>query len=74
MSEGIGPGLSVAASQQRPDLVAVIDDAFVDGMALAFWSAAAFGAVVAVVVWLTYPNKASEPDQVTDTPESILPG
>ncbi len=66
VSEGIGPAFRVAETAGLPDLVAPARQAFVDGMALAFWTAAVFGVVVAAVVWLRYPKKADEPGQVVE--------
>ena len=66
VSEGIGPAFRVAETAGLPELISPAREAFVDGMALAFWAAAAFGLVIAAVVWLRYPKKADEPLQVTE--------
>ena len=66
VTEGIGPAFRVAETAGLPELINPAREAFVDGMTLAFWVAAAFGVVVAAVVWLRYPSKADEPRQVTE--------
>ena len=66
VTEGIGPTFGVADATGLTELVAPARQAFVDGMVLAFWVAAVFGLVVAAVVRLGYPNKADEPEQVTE--------
>ena len=66
VEEGIGPTFQVAERAGLPQLIDPAREAFVDGMTLAYWSAAVFGLVVAAIVWLRYPKKADEPRQVTD--------
>ncbi len=71
VTEGIGPAFRVAETAGLPELIAPAREAFVDGMTLAYWTAAAFGVVVAAAVWLTYPKRADEPDQVTEADVAV---
>ena len=66
VEEGIGPTLGLAEAAGLPELVQPAREAFVNGMGLAFWTASAFGLIVAVIIWLGYPKKADEPLQATE--------
>ncbi len=59
--DGIGGAFRVAAEANLPELIEPAQIAFVDGMRLAFYVAAATGLIVATIVALRYPPKGAEP-------------
>lgn len=66
VGESIGAAFRVAQSAGLPELIEPAKNAFVDGMTTAFWAAAVWGVLVAVVVAWKYPAKGDEPAQVTN--------
>lgn len=64
---GIGGAFQVAERTDRPELVQPAIDAFIDGMHLAFWVAAAASVVTAVLVFVRYPTRGNEPEPVSET-------
>jgi EmrB/QacA subfamily drug resistance transporter len=66
VGESIGAAFRVAESAGLPELIEPAKNAFVSGMSTAFWAAAVWGVLIAVLVGLRYPSKANEPAQATD--------
>ena len=66
-NDGIGGALSVAREAGLPELIEPAQQAFVDGMALAFWTSAVVGLVAAAIVLLRYPRRDAEPEAAIDT-------
>ncbi|MGI9623682.1 MAG: MFS transporter [Acidimicrobiales bacterium] len=71
IEEGIGPTLRIAAEEQSPELAVAAQDAFIDGLSLAFTTAAVVGVVIGLLVLVRYPRRGFEPAAVTEEQAAV---
>ncbi len=69
--DGIGGAFAVAERTNNPGLLEAAQNAFVDGMSLAFGTAAVLGVATAITLFLLYPKKADEPEAISDPPAYV---
>lgn len=64
--DGIGGAFRVAAETNMPELIQPAKDAFVNGMGLAFWTAAGVALAAAILMRFRYPSRENEPAPVPE--------
>ena len=69
--DGIGGAFAIAERTGNPGLIEAAQNAFVDGMGLAFWTSCGLGVATAVTLFLLYPKKADETEPMSDPPTYV---